>query len=98
MEFIFANLELLISTVVIIVMLVVAVVTRQWTLVRVYAYQLMLSAQRLLATEEGQVRFEKVYNEVWDQLPGWIKTVVGKEKLREKLQVWYDLAKDKLKE
>jgi len=98
MDFIFGNFELVASAVVLVAALIFGIITRRWSLVRISAYQLMLSAEKLFATDEGKAKFEMVFTKLWDLLPGWIKKAVGVEKLREKLQDWYDLAKDKLKE
>lgn len=98
MDFIFGNFELVVGMVVLLAVLIFGGITRQWSLVRISAYQLMMSAQRLYATEEGKKRFERVYKKLWKKLPSWLKKTVGQERLREKLQAWYELAKDMLDE
>lgn len=98
MDFILGNFELVVGIIVLLAMLIFGGITRQWSLVRISAYQLMLSAQRLYATDEGKKKFEMVYSKLWEMLPGWLKKTLGTEKLREKLQDWYDLAKDMLQE
>lgn len=98
MDFIFTNFELVIGIVVLLAVLIFGGITRQWTLVRISAYQLMLSAEKLFATEEGKEKFEMVLSKLWELLPGWLKKAVGIERLRQKLQDWYNLAKDMLHE
>lgn len=98
MDFILGNFELVVGIIVLLAMLIFGGITRQWSLVRISAYQLMLSAQRLYATEKGKEKFEMVYSKLWEMLPGWLKKSLGPEKLRKKLQNWYDLAKDMLNE
>jgi hypothetical protein len=98
MDFIFTNFELVIGIVVLLAVLIFGGITRQWSLVRISAYQLMLSAEKLFATEEGKEKFEMVLSKLWELLPGWLKKAVGLERLRQKLQDWYNLAKDMLHE
>lgn len=96
MEFLFLNFELVVSLIVVLVMLIFGLIARQWSLVRISAYQLMLAAQKIFATDEGKQKFEMVYSKLWILLPAWFKKAIGREKLREKLQAWYDIAKDML--
>ena len=98
MDFIFTNFELVVGIVVLLTVLIFGGITRQWSLVRISAYQLMLSAEKLFATEQGKEKFEMVLSKLWDMLPVWLKKAVGLDKLREKLQDWYNLAKDMLNE
>ena len=73
-------------------------ITRQWSLVRISAYQLMLSAEKSFCQQKkGKEKFEMVLSKLWEMLPGW-KKAVGLERLRQKLQDWYNLAKDMLHE
>ena len=98
MDFIFANFELVFGIVFLLAVLIFGGITIQWSLVRISAYQLMLSAEKLFATEEGKEKFEMVLSKLWEMLPGWLRKAVGIERLRQKLQDWYNLAKDMLHE
>lgn len=97
-DFIMSNFELLGGILVIAALLIYGIITRQWGIVRMAAYQLMLSAERLMATADGKQKFEAVYAALWEQLPAWIQKFTGPEKLKAKLQDWYDIAKDMLKD
>ena len=96
-EFIIQNMELLGGVLVAVIMIIYAIVTKQWSTLRIAAYQLMLSAERILATEEGQKKFEVVFDQLWELMPAWIKRFVSESTLKKKLQDWYDLAKDMIK-
>lgn len=98
MDFIISNLEVFVGMVVFLIMLLFGVITNQWSIVKINAYQLMLSAQRLMATEEGRKRFDDVYSKLWIKLPVWVRKIVGPAKLKKQLQHWYDLAKDMLRD
>jgi len=97
-DFIMSNFELLGGILVIAALLIYGIITRQWGLVRMAAYQLMLSAERLMQTSEGKEKFDAVYAALWEQLPTWLKGFAGPDKLRMKLQDWYDIAKDMLRQ
>lgn len=72
-------------------------VTRQWTKLREMAYALMLSAERLYADNEGKKKFEAVFEKLYyDLIPPWLRLFIPPELIREKLQEWYDFAKDYL--
>lgn len=97
-EFIFANFELVGGIIVILAMLIYGLFTRQWSIVRISAYQLMLSAERLMATAEGKEKFEAVFADLWKIVPRWLKAFATESVMREKLQAWYNIAKDMLKD
>jgi hypothetical protein len=96
-EFLMANMETVGMLIAALIILVYAIATKQWATVRTVALSFMLSAERLMATEEGKAKMEFVLTAVWDQVPGWVKRFYDKNKLRLKLQEWYDIAKDMLK-
>ena len=63
---------------------------------REFAYALMLQAERLYKDNQGKEKFEVVFREVYDLIPVWLQKLIPPESIREKLQEWYDLAKDYL--
>lgn len=69
---------------------------KKWVELREFAYALMLSAERLYKDYQGQEKFELVFKQVYDLIPVWLQRFVPPESLREKLQEWYDIAKDYL--
>lgn len=95
-DFIMSNIGAIGSGLVALILIVYALITRQWMVLRSAALSLMLSAEKLMATEEGKAKMELVLAGVWDQVPGWVKKFYDKDKLRLKLQEWYDIAKDML--
>lgn len=96
MDFIINNLEAVIGVLVALVLIAYAVINKQWSMLQVGAYRLMLSAERLMKTAEGKKKMEEVFKAVWMKIPKWLKRFVTEKTLREKLQQWYDLAKDDL--
>ena len=96
-DFIMANADLFGGILVAIALIVYAIFTRQWSTLRVAAYQLMLSAERLMATAEGKAKLDAVFAELWIRVPAWIKKFYDENKMKKKLQDWYNLAKNALK-
>jgi len=93
-DFILSNFQAVAGLILAIILVGYAIFTRQWNLVQLAAYKFMLSAERLMATEQGKVKMKFVFNAMWEQLPRWLKTFVTEETLKDKLQEWYELAKD----
>ena len=93
MDFLLANIEAVGTALVAVILLAYAIITRQWGLVRSSALSLMLSAERLLATEQGQLKMEWVFREVNGLIPKWMRPYLTEEKLRGILQELYDNAK-----
>lgn len=72
-------------------------ITKQWEKLRGIAYALMLQAERVFSDGEGRKKFEAVFQRLYYNLiPPWLRLFVTPEGIREKLQKWYDLAKDYL--
>lgn len=92
-DFIAANMAPIGTVLVALVLLIYAVITRQWLLLRSASLSLMLSAERLLATEQGQLKMEWVFREVQQNIPIWLRPYLTEDKLREILQELYDNAK-----
>lgn len=93
-DFLLSNMETIGTLIVALVILAYAIITKQWAMVRTAALSLMLSAERLLTTVEGRAKMDFVLTALWDQVPGWVKRFYDKDKLRAKLQEWYNTAKD----
>lgn len=93
-DFILSNIEAVGTALVAVILLVYAIITRQWGLVRTSALSLMLSAERLMTTKEGIEKMDWVLGEVWRKTPTWIKKVYTEDKLKEVLQKWYEDAKE----
>lgn len=73
------------------------VITKQWAKLRGIAYALMLQAERVFSDGEGKLRFEAVFDQLYNHLmPLWFRLFVPPNELRRMLQEWYDLAKDYL--
>ncbi len=97
-DFILTNIEVFVTGLVALVLIIYALITRQWMVLRSAALSLMLSAERLMATEEGKKKMDWVYMATWQRLPNWLKTFISEESLRGKLQEWYNMAKDMINE
>lgn len=96
-EFLSANWLVLLLIVLFIGYYIYLIVTKQWTKLREQAYALMLSAERVFADGEGRKKFDAVFEQLYyDLIPPWLRMFVTQEGIREKLQEWYDLAKDYL--
>lgn len=95
-DFLLANIAPIGSGLVALILIIYALIARQWMVLRSAALSLMLSAEKLMATEEGKKKMDAVYRDIWRQVPAWLGVFVTEETLREKLQEWYDHAKDML--
>ena len=71
-------------------------IMKKWVELREFAYALMLQAERLYKDNQGKEKFEVVFREVYDLIPVWLQKLIPPKSIREKLQEWYDLAKDYL--
>lgn len=96
LDFIFNNFAPCASVVLSVLLLFYAIATKQWAIVKIAAYRLMLSAQKLMETKEGKDKMEYVYTVVTKITPNYIMKFISEETLRKKLQEWYDLTKDDL--
>lgn len=73
--------------------IIYAITTKQWALVRSTALSLMLAAEKIMKTAEGQEKMRWVFQRSWKKLPSWAKGVITEEKLKKILQAWYEEAK-----
>lgn len=96
-DFILSNIETVGTALVAVILLVYAIINRQWLLVRSSALSLMLAAERLLTTGQGQLKMQWVYREVSALIPVWMRPYLTDEKLRDILQELYDNAKKMIK-
>lgn len=71
-------------------------VTKQWTKVREFAYQLMLLAEKNFQDGEGELKFNFVVTMVYRYIPVWLKIFVKEEDIKKLIEKWYQLAKDYL--
>lgn len=96
MEFIIGNLDAIIGLAVALALIIYALFTRSWSMLQLGAYKLMLSAERLMATAEGKQKMEVVFKVIWNRVPKWLKRFVTEKTVKDKLQTWYDIAKNDL--
>lgn len=92
-DFIMSNIGPIGSGLVALILIVYALITRQWMVLRSSALSLMLAAERLLTTEQGQLKMEWVFREVNGLIPVWMRPYLTEVRLREILQELYDNAK-----
>lgn len=95
-DFILSNFEAVSGAILAVGLIIYALITRQWSVLQVAAYRLMLDAERLMSTAEGKAKMDAVYAAVWQRVPKWLKRFVTEKTLREKLQDWYNIAKNSL--
>lgn len=69
---------------------------KKWVHLRELAYKIMLAAEKTFGQGEGKKKFEIVFERVYALIPAWLRLFIPPERLREKLQEWYILAKDYL--
>jgi len=96
-DFLMGNWFVLLLGVLFLGAIVYLAITKQWAKLRGIAYALMLQAERVFSDGEGKQKFEAVFEQLYNNLiPPWLRVFVTPEEIREKLQEWYDLAKDYL--
>lgn len=95
-DFILSNFEAVAGVILAAILIVYALVTRQWWILQAAAYRFMLDAERIMRTKEGKVKMDAVYAAIWEQVPKWLKRFITEKTLREKLQDWYNIAKNSL--
>lgn len=98
MDFFMNNAELTGTLIVSIILMIWAATSGKWIVFKFAAYKFMFSAERLAETKEGKERMETVYAAIWQRLPRLMKRFITEKTLREKLQEWYNFAKDSLGE
>lgn len=79
---------------IVLAIIIYLIVTKQWTQIRQLAYQLMLRAEKVFTSINGQEKFAVVLTELYDRIPPWVKLFVSRKDLEVLLQRWYDSAKD----
>lgn len=95
-EFLIQNIETLGALLAALIIIIYAIIAKQWALLRATAYSFMLSAERLMATEEGAKKMEAVFKATWDQIPKWIKVFISEAAFRTRLQEWYSIARERI--
>ena len=95
-EFVLGNSEVIGTAAVAFILIIYALITKEWAVLKAAAYSLMLSVERLMSTEEGEKKMELVFRAMWEQMPKWIKVFKTESAFRVKLQEWYQLARDQI--
>lgn len=93
-EFITQNWTSIVIIVAVAFVIIVLVIQKKWDTLRTLAYKFMLAAEMAFKSGEGKKKFEAVFRTVYDLIPEWFKIFVPEDLLRQKLQEWFDLAKD----
>lgn len=96
MDFVMANMNEIGTLIVALALMIWAATSGKWIVFKFAAYRLMFSAERLAETTEGKERMEAVYAAIWQRLPKLLRRFVTEKTLREKLQDWYNFAKNSL--
>jgi hypothetical protein len=80
-----------------VVYIIFLLVNRKWAKLREIAYKLIRQAEAVIVgTKKGQERFELVFDQLYNTIPGWLRLFIPKNMLEQKLQEWFDLIKDSL--
>jgi len=93
-EFITQNLASIVIIMVFLIITVVLAVQKRWDALRQIAYKMMLAAEMAFSSGEGKAKFEYVFSHVYSLVPAWLRLFVPEAALREKLQEWFNWAKD----
>ncbi len=94
LDFLSQNWLVLVALAGIAVYIIYLTITKQWTKVREFAYQVMLLAERTFSEQDGKIKFDFVVRIVYKYLPSWFKIFFTEDHLRKLIQEWYDIAKD----
>lgn len=74
------------------------VIKGEWNKLRENAYKLMLKVERLYSDYQGEEKFQEVFEMIYyGYIPEWLRYFITEEFIINKLQEWYDDAKDFLK-
>lgn len=93
-QFLAENWLSVVIILVLVLYIVILIFRKKWDELRKFAYALMLSAEKIYKTEEGQRKFNRVLEALYHSIPSWLRIIISYEFLKEKLQEWYLLAKD----
>ena len=93
-EFLAENWAVISAAAIVVVYLVYLTITKQWTRIREFAYQVMLLAERTFGDENGKIKFDFVVRIVFKNLPAWLKLFIHEDDIKKLIQTWYDKAKD----
>jgi hypothetical protein len=93
-EFLAENWAVISAAAIVVVYLVYLTITKQWTRIREFAYQVMLLAERTFGDENGKIKFDFVVRIVFKNLPAWLKPFIKEEDIKKLIQSWYNKAKD----
>ena len=96
MEFISQYCPFIIAGVLLLALVIYLAVTKQWANLKKLAYALMLSAERLYEENQGQEKFNAVFEKFYELIPKWIKIFITPEFIKTKLQELYTYMKDAL--
>jgi len=73
------------------------IVNRRWTKLREIAYKLIRQAESVVVgTKKGQERFNLVFDQLYNTMPGWLRLFIPRSLLEQKLQEWFNIIKDSL--
>lgn len=93
-DFIIQNWASIVIVLTFLLTVILLAIQKKWGIIRELAYRMMLAAEMAFASGEGKKKFEAVFKTVYDMIPAWLKIFVPENLLREKLQKWFDIAKD----
>lgn len=95
-EFLVSNMTEVVGLLVAFIMIIYAIITRQWGIVKSSALSFMLSAERLMKTKKGHQKMEEVFTVVWAYMPKIFTKFITEEKMKALLQKWYEESREAL--
>lgn len=78
------------------IVIIVLVIMKKWSTIREMAYAAMLRVEELYGSKQGKKKFNEAFDYFYGQLPFWIKFFMPEKKAKDKLQKWFNFAKDGL--
>lgn len=96
-EYVLENIEILGTLLATLTIIVYSIITKQWALLRASAYSFMLSAERLMTSDEGMEKMQVVLKATWMRTPLWVRFFINEKALNKILQEWYLSGKDQMK-
>lgn len=94
LDFITANWLTILIVLVALAYIIYLVIKGKWNELRELAYALMLRVEKAYEENQGQEKFDKVFDLVYKSIPKWLQIFIDPDEIKAKLQAWYDVAMD----
>lgn len=94
LEFIIANWLTILIIAAVLIYIICLIIKGKWTKIRELAYAFMLRAEKVYRENNGEEKFNLVFNALYSSLPKWMQLFIKPENIKVRLQEWYDIAMD----